>query len=66
MFSHIKRFALKKSLKRGSRATKGNQRVKGINNTHNWFKLIVSSNPRILNKYKEFCETNKIMPGPIV
>ncbi|MFA5357410.1 MAG: LAGLIDADG family homing endonuclease [archaeon] len=40
--------------------------VRGIENTHKWFELIGSSNPRILNKYKEFCETGKILPGPLV
>ncbi|MAG22148.1 MAG: hypothetical protein CL943_02490 [Candidatus Diapherotrites archaeon] len=40
-----------------------NVSIRGINNTHRWFNLIGSSNSRILNKYKEFCETDKIYPG---
>lgn len=37
--------------------------VRGIKNIHRWFDLIGSSNPRILNKYREFYETGKIIPG---
>ncbi len=36
--------------------------VRGLRNFHKWFELIGSSNPRILNKYKEFCKTGKIVP----
>ena len=38
--------------------------VRGIANTHTWFRIIGSDNPRILNKYNEFCVTGKILPGP--
>ncbi len=38
--------------------------VRGIKNIHKWFDLIGSSNPRITDKYKEFCETGRILPGP--
>lgn len=40
--------------------------VRGIKNFQRWFELIGSNNSRILNKYKEFCNTGKIIPGLVV
>ena len=37
--------------------------VRGKRNFLKWFQLIGSSNPRNLNKYREFMETGRILPG---